>query len=94
MAATDGKSPTTEEALLAKAEEILGELESKGLVIETWNLEDLEADLEWVGMSGSPTKVHRIQSVVLTGGEYHEYEPTQEAIDGFVKELIEDHTIG
>ena len=77
-----------------KAEEILAQLESKGLVIETWNLADLEADLEWVGMSGSPTKVHRIQSVVLTGGEYHEYEPTQEAIDGFVKELIEDHTIG
>jgi len=69
-------------------------LADKGLLIESWTLDDIEADLSWCGMSGSPTKVHRIQSVVLTGGEYHEFPPTQEAMDELIGELIEDHTIG
>ena len=42
---------------------------SKGLLIQQWNLDDLEADLTWCGRSGSPTKVHRIQSVVLAAKE-------------------------
>jgi electron transfer flavoprotein beta subunit len=45
-------------------------------------------------MSGSPTKVHRIQSVVLTGGEYKEYAPTEDGVAKLISELIEDHTIG
>ena len=40
-------------------------LEAKGLLIQQWDLDALEADLTWCGRSGSPTKVHRIQSVVL-----------------------------
>ncbi len=69
-------------------------LDAKGLLIESWNLDDIEADLDWVGMTGSPTKVHRIQAVVLSGGEYHEYPPTQEGADELMKALIADHTIG
>ena len=34
-------------------------------------------DEEWIGLAGSPTKVHRIQSVVLTGGEYKNVPPTE-----------------
>ena len=72
-----------------------GELESKGLLIESWDLDDIEADLKWVGMSGSPTKVRKIESVVLSAsGEHQSYQPVQEEIDGLVKELIEEHTIG
>ncbi|MFC1637090.1 electron transfer flavoprotein subunit beta/FixA family protein, partial [Planctomycetota bacterium] len=41
------------------------QLEEKGLLIKQWNLDVVEADLSWCGQSGSPTKVHRIQSVVL-----------------------------
>jgi len=70
------------------------ELAAKGLLIEQWDLDDLGADLTWCGMSGSPTKVHRIQSVVLAGGEYHEFPPTEAGIAQLVGELIEDHTIG
>ena len=54
----------------------------------------MDIDLDWVGLSGSPTKVNRIQSIVLTGGEYHEYEPTDEGIGQLLAGLIEDHTIG
>ncbi len=69
-------------------------LKPKGLLIESWNLDDIQADLEWCGMSGSPTKVNRIQSVVLTGGEYHEIAPTDEGMAGLVAELIKEHTVG
>jgi electron transfer flavoprotein beta subunit len=44
-------------------------LDKKGLLIKQWNLDFLKADLTWCGRSGSPTKVHRIQSVVLASKE-------------------------
>jgi len=69
-------------------------LAAKGLLIEQWDLDNINADLSWCGRSGSPTKVHRIQSVVLTGTEHRQVEPTPQAISELVHELIEDHTIG
>lgn len=69
-------------------------LDSKGLLIQQWNLDFLGADLQWCGRDGSPTKVHRIQSVVLTAKETKSIEPTQPAIESMVHELIVDHTIG
>ena len=69
-------------------------LKERGLLIEQWSLEDIEADLNWCGRSGSPTKVHRIQAVVLAGGEYHEFPPTDDGIAELVGNLIEEHTIG
>jgi electron transfer flavoprotein beta subunit len=69
-------------------------LESRGKLIRQWDLEKIGADLDWCGLNGSPTKVHRIQSVVLAAKETKEIEPTQDAINAMVHELIEDHTIG
>jgi hypothetical protein len=66
----------------------------KALLIEQWTLDDIDADLAWCGRDGSPTKVHRIQAVVLAGGEYKEFPPTDEGAAALVGELIEDHTIG
>ena len=77
-----------------QVEQICSELKEKGLLIEQWNLDDIDADLNWCGRDGSPTKVHRIESVVLTGSEYKEIPPTEEGINQLVAELIEDHTIG
>jgi electron transfer flavoprotein beta subunit len=69
-------------------------LKQKGLLIEEWNLDDIKADLEWCGRDGSPTKVNRIQSVILTASEFKNIEPTDQGIRQMVHELIEDHTIG
>jgi len=69
------------------------ELEEKGLLIKQWDLDFLEADLNWCGRSGSPTKVHRIQSVVLAAKESKEIEPNDKAIANMIHELIEDKTI-
>lgn len=70
------------------------DLQSRGLLIDQWDLDYLQADLRWCGRDGSPTKVHRIQSVVLTAKETKEVAPTQEAINAMIHELIVDHTIG
>ena len=69
-------------------------LKRRGLLIEQWSLDGLEIDEDWIGLAGSPTKVHRIQSVVLTGGEYKNVPPTEDGVRDLVHELIEDHTIG
>jgi len=70
------------------------ELEAKGLLIHQWDLDYLQADMQWCGRDGSPTKVHRIQSVVLVAKETKTVEATPSAIEAMVHELIVDHTIG
>ena len=65
-----------------------------GMVIEQWDLDDIKADLMWCGMSGSPTKVHRVQSIVLTKEGFTSVEPTAEGVAKMVHELIVDHTLG
>lgn len=69
-------------------------LKMHGLLIEQWGLDEIDADLVWCGVSGSPTKVHRVQSIVLTKDGYKEVEPTEQGVRGMVQELIVDHTLG
>lgn len=69
-------------------------LKMAGLFIEQWDLDDIKADLKWCGVSGSPTKVHRVQSIVLTKEGYTEIPATTEGVKKMVHELIVDHTIG
>jgi electron transfer flavoprotein beta subunit len=69
-------------------------LKMAGLLLEQWNLDDIEADLQWCGMSGSPTKVHRIQAIVLKKQGYSQVPPTQDGVRSMIHELIVDHTWG
>lgn len=69
-------------------------LKMNNLLVEQWDLDHLEADLQWCGITGSPTKVHRIQSIVLTKEGYKEIPPTEEGVRELVHELIVDHTLG
>jgi len=68
-------------------------LSDKGLLIKQWDLDLLGADLTWCGRSGSPTKVHRIQSVVLAAKESKDVEPSENGISEMIHELIEDKII-
>ena len=77
-----------------QVEEYCKRLKDRGLLIEQWDLDTIEADRGWCGRSGSPTKVHRIQSIVLTGGAYKEYPPTDAGVGELIGELIEEHTLG
>ena len=74
-------------------EQKCSELSEKGLLIEQWDLDRLGADLAWCGRDGSPTKVHRIQSVIIAAKESKDIEPNRQGIADMVHELIEDKTI-
>ncbi len=87
-------NPGASDSTIAKlAKEQTDALAGKGPLIQQWNLDDLKADLSWCGRSGSPTKVHRIQSVVLAAKESKDIAPTDEGVAGMIHELIEDKVI-
>ena len=69
-------------------------LRRRGLLIEQWNLDRIGAELERCGLSGSPTKVYRVQSIVLTKSGYKEVAPTEAGIRQMVQELVVDRTLG
>lgn len=64
------------------------------LKIGLWSAADIEAEDSRLGLSGSPTKVKKIDNVVLTAKESIEVEPTDEGLDNLVKDLIASHIIG
>jgi electron transfer flavoprotein beta subunit len=70
------------------------QLKAAGLLIEQWDLDHVKADLKWCGLLGSPTKVHRVQSIVLTKEGFTGVEPTEPGITKMIHELIVDHTLG
>jgi electron transfer flavoprotein beta subunit len=89
---TENPAATPDElkALIARK---TAELNKKGLLIKQWDLDLLRADLTWCGRTGSPTKVHRIQSVVLAAKESKSIEPTDAGLADMIHELIEDKII-
>jgi electron transfer flavoprotein beta subunit len=91
---TKADNPNADEATIAKVvKERTAAVEKKGLLIKQWDLDYLAADLTWCGRSGSPTKVHRIQSVVLAAKESKDVEPTDEGVAGMIHELLQDKII-
>lgn len=70
------------------------QLRMRHLLLEQWDLDYIGADLRWCGLAGSPTKVHRVQSIVLKKEGYTEIPPTDEGVRRMIHELIVDHTIG
>ena len=64
------------------------------LKIEEWTAEDLNPDMNRLGMAGSPTKVKNIENVVLTQKESVVLSDKEEDINGLMKELIATHIIG
>jgi electron transfer flavoprotein beta subunit len=64
------------------------------LNLQEWNVADVNADVAQCGLSGSPTKVKRIENVVFQAKESKTMEPTDNAMDELMKELITNHTIG
>ncbi len=83
----------SDEDITAETAKLCNELAEKGLLIKQWDLDILEADLNWCGRDGSPTKVHRIQSVVLTAKEAKQVDANIDGINSMVHELIKEKTI-
>jgi electron transfer flavoprotein beta subunit len=59
-----------------------------------WDMEAVGALREEVGLRGSPTKVKKIESVLLKPSETRMIEPSEAAIAALVHELTEEHILG
>ncbi len=64
------------------------------LNIDEWSTADIIVDDEALGLSGSPTKVKKIENVVFKAKESKVLSPSDIEIDELMRELIENHTIG
>jgi electron transfer flavoprotein beta subunit len=64
------------------------------LRIEEWSVADLDADGQYLGLSGSPTKVKKIENVVLAKKDSVLLTAIDKDIDFLMKELIDSHVIG
>lgn len=64
------------------------------LKIEEWSVEDIDANAELLGLSGSPTKVKTIENVVFQAKESKTLTSSDEDIEELMVELIEGHMIG
>ena len=62
--------------------------------IVQWDAAAIEAERELIGLRGSPTRVKKIDSVVLQAGDTRLIEPTDQGVAGLVRELIEEHILG
>ncbi|MDR0748534.1 MAG: electron transfer flavoprotein subunit beta/FixA family protein [Tannerellaceae bacterium] len=64
------------------------------LNLQEWSVADVNADVAQCGLSGSPTKVKKIENVVFQTKESKTLEPADDNIDELMRELILNHTIG
>jgi len=63
------------------------------LQIDEWGVADINAQQEYLGLSGSPTKVKKIENVVFQHKETAVIND-DEGIESLIKNLIETHIIG
>lgn len=64
------------------------------LNIEEWTVDDIDANVDALGLSGSPTKVKTIENVVFQSKDSKALSSSDEDIDALMKELLEGHIIG
>lgn len=64
------------------------------LTLTQWGAADVDADLQQCGLSGSPTKVKAVQNIVFKAKESKQLTAADAEVEGLIKELLENHTIG
>ncbi|MEA5006067.1 MAG: electron transfer flavoprotein subunit beta/FixA family protein [Rikenellaceae bacterium] len=64
------------------------------LTIPEWGVADVGGEEVKYGLSGSPTKVKKIENIVFQAKESKQLSSSEEDIDSLFKELISSHTIG
>lgn len=80
----------TEGNSLLYIDNLLHEYQERNLFIPTMTTDDIDVDTERIGIKGSPTKVHKVESVVLAGGNHEKIEPTRGGISNLIDKLLED----
>ena len=64
------------------------------LMITEWSVEDIKADVDALGLSGSPTKVKAIENVVFQAKESKSLGDSNQEVEDLMIELIDGHIIG
>lgn len=69
-------------------------LENAKAQAEMWNADAISPEMGRLGLAGSPTKVKKIENVVLAHKEGQRVETSDTALNGLVASLVKDHIIG
>jgi electron transfer flavoprotein beta subunit len=64
------------------------------LNITEWSVADVEGDTKQCGLSGSPTKVKKIENIVFQAKESKTMTGSDQDVEGLIVELLANHTIG
>jgi len=64
------------------------------LKITEWGVDEIGADAEQLGLSGSPTKVKKIENVVFSAKDTIQLNDNYTEVESMVKDLITSHIIG
>jgi electron transfer flavoprotein beta subunit len=64
------------------------------LNLNEWSASDVNADPQQCGLSGSPTKVKKIENIVFQAKESKTFDDSDRKIEELIVELINNHTIG
>ncbi len=80
-----------EENSLLYVDKLVDEYKNRGLFIQTLTSDDLGVDDARCGLKGSPTRVHKIESVVLAGRDRQNVPPTSQGLRDLVDALARDH---
>ena len=83
-----------EENSLLYTDQLKEEYLTKNLFIDTLTTDDLDVEVVRCGLHGSPTKVHKVESVVLGSSDHVQVESTKEGLGELVDKLMEDHIFG
>jgi electron transfer flavoprotein beta subunit len=70
------------------------EIDNSNIIIKLWDHAEIKANEVQCGLSGSPTKVKQIESVVLEAHESKNIENSKAGLEMLVKELMQEHIIG
>lgn len=84
----------TDENSLLYTDRLVDEYKSRNLFISTFTADDLDANPDRCGLKGSPTRVHKIESVVLAGRDRQNVPPTREGLSHLISTLMRDHILG
>jgi electron transfer flavoprotein beta subunit len=68
-------------------------LAERGLKIEVWGVADVGADESRLGLAGAPTKVAKVDFVVLEGHGSTELDATPEGAGTLIRQLVEEYII-
>ncbi len=75
-------------------DKLVHEYKENNLFINTLTFDDLNLEAERCGLKGSPTKVHKVESVVLGAGSFMKVDSSKEGLSLLVDKLMEDRIFG